>query len=172
MTHSQSYLQNSTQLIINLESLHLPHNNCILVSADITSLYPNIPIDDALIAMKHMLELTNYQPYTERPVILDMLEFVLRNNYIIYDNEIYLQIAGTAMGTPCAVVVANIFLIYLETVTLKLLDKNIWNKTIFFKRYIDDIFAIFNSLEDAQYFMLKYNSAHPKIKLTIKYSQF
>ena len=43
----QHILKNSTQLIIELEQVHVTDNS-ILITADVKSLYPNIPIKDSI----------------------------------------------------------------------------------------------------------------------------
>ena len=42
--------------------------------------------------------------------IIDLLNWVQHNNYIEFGENKYLQISGTAMGTPVAVFYATIFL--------------------------------------------------------------
>ena len=60
---------------------------------------------------------------------------VLKNNNFQFNNENYLQISGTAMGTRVAPSYANLFMTDLET---KLLDKSMDKPRTWF-RYIDDI---------------------------------
>ena len=42
-----------------------------------------------------------------------LLEWALTNNYCTFDNNIYLQLQQTAMGTPVTVNFSNIFLVQL-----------------------------------------------------------
>ena len=51
MKYAPSYLKNSRDLINIIESLNVP-SDAILVSADITALYPSIPINDAIKAVE------------------------------------------------------------------------------------------------------------------------
>ena len=55
-----------------------------------------------------------------------MAEFVLKNDFFEFNNQIKQQISGTAIGTKCAQMYACIFM-----------DKLFW-----WIRYIDDIFLI------------------------------
>jgi hypothetical protein len=69
---------------------------------------------------------------------MDLLNWVLSYNYCTFEDKAYLQIEGTAMGTPVATSYANIFLYGIEH---KLLTKY---KPTNYKRHIDDIFAIYD----------------------------
>jgi hypothetical protein len=65
------------------------------------------------------------------------------------------------MGTPTAPSYANIFLYSLERNLLTLY------KPLYFRRYIDDIFVIFDSPSTAQLFFDAYNLQTPSIKLDL-----
>jgi hypothetical protein len=45
---------------------------------------------------------------------MDLLNWVLSYNYCTFEDKAYLQIEGTAMGTPVATSYANIFLYGIE----------------------------------------------------------
>ena len=82
--------------------------------------------------------------------------------YLTFDGIYYLQTNGTAMGTPFAVVYAIIYLHYHESSVLK----NLRFKPIYFKRFIDDIFLIVHSKEQAIKFLDTYNDRNNNIILT------
>ena len=73
------------------------------------------------------------------------------------------------MGQPCAVVFAVIYLLQLESELLNTIDKQ--HHPILFKRFIDDVFAIFKCHQDAKDFIDKYNKLHNSIKLTVDISK-
>lgn len=86
------------------------------------------------------------------------MHWVLTNNFIKFDNNIYLQIEGTAMGTPMAPTYAIIFMYAIERHHIQ--------KSLFYLRYIDDIFAIFNSITHANEYLESINSFLPdRLKL-------
>jgi ABC-type phosphate/phosphonate transport system permease subunit len=91
------------------------------VCADVTSLYPNIPIILGVQFMRDRLSDLYYQNphlFNNRNGInflCDFTQWTLEHNYIAFGNTFYQQIQGTAMGTPVAVVFANLFLQQLET---------------------------------------------------------
>ena len=45
---------------------------------------------------------------------IELLHWVLVNNFFKFNNDIYLQKYGTAMGTPAAVEYANTVLYFIE----------------------------------------------------------
>ena len=73
------------------------------------------------------------------------------------------------MGTPCAPVLANIYLAISE-IKLKELFKSdpLFKWPFLFKRYIDDIFGVMNgNNEDVAYFKQCFNSLVPSIKIDV-----
>ena len=48
-------LRDSSELIQLLEHTALPNTNCLLVTADVVSLYPNVDIKKALVALDFLL---------------------------------------------------------------------------------------------------------------------
>jgi hypothetical protein len=75
------------------------------------------------------------------------------------NNKIYQQIHGTAMGTPLAVVYANLVLTRWE---YKIFDLDI----LLYKRYIDDIFTICHK-KDTDVIISILNSQCPTIQLDL-----
>lgn len=83
--------------------------NCVLFSADIKSLYTNIPVDHAIEVHKRVFE---KYPHPKSQLIIELLEFVLKNNLMECMGEVYKQIFGIAMGTPAAPSLSNIYLFF------------------------------------------------------------
>ena len=81
----------------------------VLATFDITSMYTNINNDLGYEAIRFWLE--KHPELTPRDIskdfILDALKLVLEFNMFHFNNKIYLQIRGTAMGTKCAPVYAT-----------------------------------------------------------------
>ena len=70
----------------------------------------------------------------------EMLSRILKENSFQLNGKNYLQIHGTAMGTKMTVAFANIFMANIET---QILSNNVTKPTIW-KRYIDDIFSLWD----------------------------
>ena len=85
----------------------------------------------------------------------------------MFEDEHFLQIHGTAMGTWMAPSYANIFMGMLENRILQTVDKT---PTVWWM-YIDDIFAIWpHDGEYLEQFIHIINDMHSTIKFTIEWS--
>lgn len=154
-------LRDSGELIQALESIRLP-SQCFLVTADVISLYPNVDIKKALIALDLLLREAKAP---ETPLLIQFARLVFENNVLKteFSEEIFHQIYGIAMGTPFAVTAANEFMYYLE----KDLVSQFSNNLVLYKRFIDDIFCIWKGPRDKLLdFLSCLNSRNDRIKLT------
>ena len=170
-----SYLH-GTKHFIQLIDSHPPlPEGAYLVTADVTSLYTNIPHDEGISYILHSLDTYRHtQPPILPPntpnntIIKQFLQLILKGNYFDFMNKHYLQIQGTAMGTKMAPPYANIFMANIE----HQLTHNHELYIPLWKRFIDDIFFIWtDSLNKLKEFMNEANSLHPTIKFTFDYSQ-
>ena len=173
-----SYLKSSQDLLVDLDlDRYKFSEDVVILCADIDSLYPNIPITQGLKMMRESIDYalkcetntpSTFQLYNDNEVdlLMDLMKFVLENNYFSFGNLQYQQIEGTAMGTPAAVVFACLFLDSHERQVSQLVLQKFGIYPLFYKRYIDDIFAIFSSRHEAKTF-IKYfcnNKQLPTIK--------
>ena len=115
---------------------NLPDNN-ILVTLDVTALYSNIPHNDGIGACKKHLDRRALST-TSSEDICQLIKSILENNVFIFNDEYFLQVCGTAMGTRMAPCYANIFMADLEENFLS----GYPYKPLAYYRYIDDIFII------------------------------
>ena len=77
------------------------------------------------------------------------------------------------MGSPLGPTLANIFLCYHETTWIKNYPKSF--KPVYYKRYVDDIFVLFEKPEQVSRFVKYMNKRHKNIKFsfeTEKYNSF
>ena len=170
LTLIPSYIESSQQLIYILEKQTFP-SSCVICCADIESLYPNIPIIEGLaFVRKSILRLRDQLPYQSPlqnndhvDMIMSLMTWVLKNNYFKFGKQWYLQLQGTAMGTPLAVPFACLFVAHIEHL--------IWNSTttilpspLFYRRYIDDIFYVAHTKEDAEKFFHQFNNVLATIR--------
>ena len=78
-----------------------------------------------------------------------------------FNDTMYRQIDSIAMGSPLGPVLANIFVGYNKN---KLFDFSV--KPQFYKRYVDDTFAIFENEAEGDEFFNILNSLNPALKFT------
>ena len=165
----KSYLKDTTGFLNRLDTIEGINEDSLLVSLDVTSLYTNIPNKEGIEASYQAL--LNHRGMVNNPSnlsIAELLTLVLTLNNFRFNDEHYLQIGGTAMGTRLAPSFANIYMYHFEEsfVYNYHLQPNAWF------RYIDDIFMIWNHGKDE---LLKFinhlNNACESISFSSEISQ-
>jgi hypothetical protein len=159
--YKRSILKNAFDLKLLYEHQHIPKSS--FVTFDFESLYTNIPLAE----LYELIRLDDNNPLLTPKLkkhTIRMLKFVFNNNYFIYGNDYFKQLDGIAMGTNCAVVIANLYLaLKFDNVCFTLA------RVSNYKRYIDDgIFLYKGTQKDFESFDLRVikRAAHP---LTITY---
>ena len=145
---------------------HLVTPDSLFVTMDVNSLYTNIPHSDGVEACRLFLTINT----TDQTLINDiptLVDFILKHNLFVFDDEQYLQINGTAIGAKMAPTYANIFMHYIENTFLSSFNLK---PTAYF-RYIDDIFLIWpHGTDILQTFLENANRTHSNISFTHEYS--
>ena len=90
-----------------------------------------------------------------------MLSLTTKENIILFNQKFYSQIDGVAMGSPLGPIFANMFLCHHETKCLQKCPKAF--KPVFYKRYVDDIFVLFEKPEQVLPFVNYMNKKHKNI---------
>ena len=161
----EDYIKNSTQLISILESLTFT-DDIVLVTMDVTNLYPSIPQQECLnIIYKEMFEHSDLLIFDPN-LITHLLELNMNNNYFEFAGSTFLQVDGTAMGAAFSPTIANIFM---STIVKQFLSTTP-EKPILLKRYIDDIFMVWPKCQNLNNFLHRLNNHHPQIKFTFMQS--
>ena len=75
----------------------------------------------------------------------ELLSLATKDSYFIYDGTLYKQINDVAMSSPLGPTLANAFLIYHEKNWLE--HCPLEYRPLYYQRYVDDIFVLFNSAE-------------------------
>ena len=137
-------------------------DSAILVTADVVGLYPSIPHEAALKALKEVLDRREEKKISSEDLV-KMAEFVLKNNYFEFSGQFKHQISGTAIGTKFAPTYACIFMDEIET---KFLETQEFQPLVWL-RYIDNVFFIWTHGPDKfASFMTQFNNYHPNVKFT------
>ena len=143
------------------------HNNGIMCSLDVSSLFTNVPLEETLnICLDKLYSLTD-PPALPRVVLRKLLEFATKKSHFLFDGKYYDQIDGVAMGSPLGPVLANIFMCDFEEkwLTNAKISPSFWN------RYVDDTFTMFHNQDSANEFLHYLNGCHSNIKFTIEFEQ-
>lgn len=128
-------VKNSFEFVERMKDVQVNRDE-IMVSFDVESLFPSIPIEQALIAMEeHLLELNIEE--NKRTGIITTARSCMKQNFFQFRNKFYSIEHGTSMGNPLSPLVAEIFMAKFE-MDLKRANKlpRVWI------RYVDDVFAI------------------------------
>ena len=148
-----------------------------MYSCDITSLYTSIPTELGIEAINYWLGKKRdliAERFTNN-FITESLKFILTNNNVLFDEHMYLQLLGTAMGTKCAPPYACLAIGHLEETKLftqeltKYFNQDECNQIIqLLKRYMDDGFIFWPETLNFENFETSLNSMHPSIKFTFE----
>ena len=93
----------------------LPPVDYKLVSFDVTSLFTNVSLDYTInIILKRIDDQRELETNISRKEMKDLLILCTKNVYFSYDNKLYSQKDGVAMGSPLGPVIAGIFTADLE----------------------------------------------------------
>jgi hypothetical protein len=158
-------LKDSYDLLDALKQLNLTELPCAtrIASADVDALYPSMDINTGLELIKQFIEDVNWGNRHKKDFLLKAMEFVLTKGYIAFQNDIYQQTNGAAMGSPMIPPYANIFMYQLEKQTVhKHKDSG---TLLLYKRFIDDVLIITKDSNIAE-LQGELNSLNPSIKLT------
>ena len=116
------------------------------------SLFTNVPLDETIkICIDELIksEMTVSGPNKEE--MFEMLSLTLKESIILFDHKYCSHMDGVAMDSPLGSTLANIFLCYHESNWLQDCPKDF--KPVYYKRYENDIFVLFNEPEYAQFFL-------------------
>ena len=132
-----------------------------MLSFDVKALFTSIPIKPALKIIKKLLEEdTNLHHRTTMSIehVYNLLEFCLTNTYFSFQDRLYEQKEGAAMGSPISPIMANLFMEDFEIRALATSPKLL-------KRFVDDTFTVIK--QNQQRSLLEHlNSVNSNIQFT------
>ena len=136
-------------------------------SMDVVGLYPHISHDEGLQSMRSILNEYNRNIGIDGqlPVedLIDLAELILKNNYFEFEDKIYHEILGTAIGTNFAPSFANMFLSKLEE---RMISEYHQDPLVWW-HFLDNVFLIWlHGKETLLEFLNFVNGYHPHIKYT------
>ena len=152
-----------------------PNVGKMMVSFDVTSLFTNVPL---LFTIEYILD--QMYPICSKPCdklarakkcgncrkrkdLTKLLEAATSETHFLFDNKMYVQHNGVAMGAPLAPVVADIFMAHMET---SLMDQLMESGVCEWHRYVDDTFVLIEPTTNVVDVLNILNNFHPSIKFT------
>jgi len=136
----KSFVRNSTTIIAELKALTIPEE-ALIFTADATAMYTNIDTRLGIAYIRDFISTHIDKLPTTFPsnLFIQVLIIVMKFNVFTFADTYWLQLAGTAMGTPTACSYATVsFGHYENNVILTEFNSNL----LYYKRYIDDIIGI------------------------------
>ena len=135
-------------------------------SLDVDPLFTNVPPDETIeICVNELFKSSQTVSGLNKQQDLEMLLLTIKKNVILFNQKYYSQIDGVAMGSPLGPTFANIFLCYHQTLWLKNCLESF--KPVYYERYVDDIFVLFQKLEQVLRFVNYVNKRHKIIKIFV-----
>jgi len=131
-------VDSSKQVINNLEAISTDSDDVWICTGDVVAFYTNIDSEDCArvvaAAFQHYFPKSRIHGQT----LAQMIKFIMDHNYFSFQDQIWKQQGGLAMGTSCAPVLANIYAASFER------HKIIGSPgALLYNRFIDDILCIF-----------------------------
>ena len=161
-----SFVKDTNDFLNKLLTISNLPTNSLLVTFDVSSLYTNIPHKEGINACEQFLH-TSSNKTIPTSTLCDLIRMILTMNNFAFNDNHYLQIHGTAMGTKMALSYANLFLGFFEANALE----NAPFQPHTWLRYIDDIFMIWTEgLDNLKIFIDYLNNIHSTIKFTSSHS--
>ena len=138
-------------------------NDRFLVSYNANNLFTNILLKETIKLAVDLIK-TSYPNFNiSSDNLTKLFKFATCETHFLFNGTFYNQIVGVAMGSPLAPVLANLFMGH---------NKNFWIENFqgtapsYYRKYVDDIFSVFNNSFAAKEFLNYINTRHPSIKFT------
>ena len=160
LSHSEFTVENTKTFIQEFKNM-LPPDEYKLISFGVTSLFTNVTLDCTIsIILKQIYDLRELETKISRKEMKDLLLLCTKNVHFSYDNKLYNQKDGVAMGSPLAPVIAGILMVDLEKNVIPKLSTHMkW------KRYVTDTITYIKP-SSIDYVLSVLSSFHQNIKFT------
>ena len=95
-----------------------------MISFDVTSLFTMVPLDYTIdLVLKRIYDDKEIQTKISRTEMKKLLLLHTKSVHLTFQNEIYQQRDGVAMGSPLGPVLAGVFMVHLERTLMPQLEK-------------------------------------------------
>jgi hypothetical protein len=166
--HNNNSLKNSYDLVNKISDTQL-RDSYLLASFDVVNLYTNIPVDETLKILKENLSSNSSLSQAAIVELINLTRTVLKQNYFKFEDEVFSQNDGLAMGSPLSSILAEIFLNHVENKYLWSENNRLKNKIVFYHRYVDDTIVLFDGTKRQLKMLGSFlNNLHKNLKFTLE----
>ena len=157
-------LKDTFQFVEELKGFEFKSRQSIeMCSFDVINLFGNIPISRTI---DHILTLIDFDHFElSRVALKEMLHLACTNVIFSFNDKLYSQFDGMAMGSKLGPTMAAF--------AMNMIESNFENfsgsKPLLYKRYVDDCFCIFHSKTDIENFFKFINSLDDNLQFTVEY---
>ena len=163
LTRSRYTVNSTKDLVVKIKNEKVPQN-CNMVSFDVKSLFTSVPLEYTIdIIIKRIFEDHEITTIFTKSEMKKLLTLCTKNVHFSFNNDIYVQIDGVAMGSPLGPVTANIFMVELETTLVSKLEDHVQK----WRRFVDATSA-YAKIGSVKYVLSVFISFHKNIKSPIK----
>ena len=156
-----SHVKNSRHFVQVMADLRIEVDE-VLVSFDMSSLFTNVPVDEAVQVIRDRLqqdEMLADRTTLSPDKVADLLEMCLKSTYFSYGGDFFEQ----REGSPVSAVVADLYMVFFEELALRTAP----TKPRLWKRYVDDTCCIVKK-GTVEELLTHLNSVRPSIRFTVE----
>ncbi|CAH8606449.1 unnamed protein product [Schistosoma rodhaini] len=135
-----------------------------MFSLDVNSLFTSLPLTETICYICEYIDSNNIDLGIPTELLKELLLRCTFNVQFSFNNEIYRQRDGIAMGSPLGPILADCFMAKLENNQLS----SMINRFQLYVRYIDDTFVVCDDNIDLDDILHSFNSCHPSIDFTLE----
>ena len=134
-------------------------------SLDVNTLFTNTLLEETIKICTNFLY--NNEDVIEginKSEFKNLLLLATQESHFIFNDVLHKQKDGVAMGSPLGPTIANVFLSFYEFECLEQCPKEF--KPDFYRKYVDNIFLLFESAEHLSKFRVYLNTCHPNMSFS------
>ena len=121
-----------------------------MASFDVKSLFTNIPLQETIdICLDKLFHKCDKVNNLTKRQLTKLLKIALKQNHFMFQDRIYDQIDGVALGSSLGPILAIIFMSNFE---IEAMNKFKGTLPSTYRRYVDDTFLIFKDKTDVHFF--------------------
>ena len=166
LTKSEHNIESTKDFITKLKDAKIETDHQ-MVSLDVVSLFTSVPLDYTInIILEKVFVEKLIKTRLSRDNFKSLLELCTKEMHFCFNEKVYKQTNGVAMGSPLGPVLANIFMVHLENHMIPRLS----DKMSLWYRYVDDTFT-FVKQGEVETIQTALNAFHNDIKFTYEVEQ-